>query len=49
MRELYDSVDYKDLKLECIGPTEDVSFYEHGDSKELLNGIKNSQIKFSDA
>ena len=28
MNDLYDSVDYKDLKFEYIGPTEDVSFYE---------------------
>ena len=49
MSKLYDSVDYKDLKFEYIGPTEDVSFYEYMDSKELFNAIKNSQIKFSDA
>ena len=50
MRELYDSVHYKDLKLECIGPTEDVSFYEYGDSKELLNGIKMDYVEMlSDA
>ena len=36
MSELYDSVDYKDLKFEYIGPTQDVSFYEYMDSKELL-------------
>ena len=40
MNDLYDSVDYKDLKLECIGPTEDVSFYEYMNSKELFNAIK---------
>ena len=49
MNDLYDSVDYKDLKLECIGPTEDVSFYEYMNSKELFNAIKNSRIKFRDA
>ena len=38
MNDLYDSVDYKDLK-----------FYEYRDSKERFNAIKNSQIKFSDA
>ena len=40
MSKLYDSVDYKDLKFEYIGPTEDVSFYEYMDSKELFNAIK---------
>ena len=49
MSQLYDSVDYNDLKFEYVGPTEDVSFYEYRDSKELFNAIKNSQIKFSDA
>ena len=49
MNNLYDSVDYKDLKSEYVGPTEDVSFYEYINSKELFNAIKNSQIKFSDA
>ena len=48
MNDLYDSVDYKDLKFEYVGPTEDVSFYEYRDSKELFNAIKNSQIKFSE-
>ena len=49
MNELYDSVDYNNLKLEYIGPNKDVSFYEYMDSKELFNKIKNSQIKFSEA
>ena len=49
MNDLYDSVDYKDLKFEYIGPTEDVSFYEYMNSKELFNAIKNSRIKFRDA
>ena len=49
MSELYDSVDYNNLKFEYVGPTKDVSFYEYRDSKELFNAIKNSQIKFSDA
>ena len=48
MSELYDSVDYNNLKFEYIGPTNDVGFYEYRDSKELFNMIKNSQIKFSD-
>ena len=30
-------------------PTKDVSFHEYKDSKDLFNGIKNFQIKFSEA
>ena len=48
MSELYDSVDYNNLKFEYVGPTKDVSFYEYTDSKELFNAIKNSRIKFSE-
>ena len=40
MSELYDSVDYNNLKFEYVGPTKDVSFYEYMDSKELFNAIK---------
>ena len=42
MSELYDSVDYNNLKFDYVGPTEDVSFYEYMNSKELFNAIKNS-------
>ena len=49
MNDLYDSADYKDLKFEYVGPTEEVSFYEYMNSKEIFNAIKNSRIKFSDA
>ena len=48
MNELYDSVDYNNLKFEYVGLTKDVSFYKYKDSKELFNAIKNNQIKFSD-
>ena len=48
MSELYDSVDYNNSKFEFVGPTKDVSFYEHMDSKELFNAIKNNWIKFSE-
>ena len=48
MSELYDSVDYNNLKFEYVGPTKDVSFYEYKDSKELFNAIRNNQIKFSE-
>ena len=49
LSELYDSVDYNNLKFEFVGPTKDVNFNEYRDSKELFNAIKNSQIKFSEA
>ena len=48
MSELHDSVDYSNLKFYYIGQTIDVIFYEYMDSKELLNKIKNNQIKFSE-
>ena len=48
MSELYDNVDYNNLKFEFVGPTKDVSFYEYIDSKELFNKLKNNQIKFSE-
>ena len=48
MSELYDSVDYNNLKFEYVGLTKDVSFYKYKDSKELFNAIKNNQIKFTD-
>ena len=49
MSELYDSVDYKNLKFEFVGPTKDASSYEYMDSKELFNKMKNNQIRFSQA
>ena len=48
MGELYDNVDYNNLKFEYVVPTKDVSFYEYKDSKELFNAIRNNQIKFSE-
>ena len=48
MSELYDSVDYNNLKFEFVGPHKDVRFYEYKDSKELFNKIKNNRIKFSE-
>ena len=48
MSELYDSVDYNNLKFNYVGPTKDVTFYEYKDSKELWNAIKNNRIKFSE-
>ena len=49
MSELYNSVDYNNLKFEFVDPTKDVRFYKYRDSKELFNAIKNSQINFSEA
>ena len=49
MSELYDSVDYNNLKFEYMGPTKDVRFYEYKDSKELFNAIKNNKINYDDA
>ena len=49
MKELHDKVDYKNLKFDYVGPTNDVSFYEYKDSKELFSAIKNNQINFDDA
>ena len=37
MEELYDSVDYNNLKFEYVSITKDVSFYEYKHSKELFN------------
>ena len=48
MNQLYESVDYNNLKFEYVGPTKDVSFYEYMGSKERFNKIKNNQIKFSE-
>ena len=47
MKELYDRVDYNNLKFEYVGPTKDLSFYKYKNSIELFDATKNSQIKFS--
>ena len=51
MNELYDSVDYNNLKFEYVDSekNKDVSFYEYMNSKKLFDKIKNSQINFSEA
>ena len=49
MNKLYDSVDYNNLEFEYVGPTEDVSFYEYKNSKELFNVIRDNMIGFSKA
>ena len=49
MKKIYDSVDYGNLNFKYIGPTNDVSFYEYINSKELFNAIKENQINFNDA
>ena len=48
MSELYDSVDYNNLKFDYVVPTKDVSFHEYMDSKELFSAIKNNKIKFNE-
>ena len=48
MSELNDSVYYNNLKFEYVGPTKDVSLYEHRNSKELFSAIRNNQINFDD-
>ena len=47
--ELYNSIDYNNLKLEYVDPTNDVSFDECMNYKVHFNAIKNSKIKFSEA
>ena len=47
--ELYNSVDYNNLKFEYVDPTNDVSFDECMNYKVHFNAIKNSKIKFSEA
>ena len=50
MKELHDSVDYKNLHFKYVDPkNNDVSFYGSRDSKELFSIIKNNQISFDDA
>ena len=41
MSELYDRVDYNNLKFVYVGPIKDVSFYEYMNSKELFDKIEN--------
>ena len=48
MSELYNDVDYNNLKFEYVGRTNDAIFYEYKDSKEIFNEIKNSHIKLSE-
>ena len=47
--ELYDSVDYNNLKFEYVDPINHVSFYECRDSEEFFNAIKNDEIRFDEA
>ena len=49
MNKLYDSVDYSNLKIEYVGSTEDVSYYEYMDYKELFNAIRDNKIGFGKA
>ena len=49
MNKLNDSVDNNNLQFEYVGPTEDVSFYEYKNSKELFNAIRDNKIGFNEA
>ena len=49
MRDLYDRLDYNNLKFDFAGPTKDVRFYKYKGSKERFNSIKKNQIKFDEA
>ena len=49
INKLYDSVDYNNLKFQYVGSTEDVSFYEYKNFKELFNAIRDNKIGFSEA
>ena len=49
MSELYDNIDYNNLKFDDVDPTKDASFYEYTDSKELFHALRSSRIKFSEA
>ena len=40
MSDLYDRVDYNNLKFEYVSLTKDVNLYEYKDSKELFNATK---------
>ena len=44
MNDLYENVNYNNLKFEYIGSTEDVSFYEYMDSKKHFNAIKITKL-----
>ena len=45
MNEMYENVDYNNLKFEYVGPNKDVRFYECMDSKELFNAIKKTKLE----
>ena len=50
MSKLYNSVDYSNLNFKYVDPkNNDVSFYEHRDSKQLFSSIKDNKIRFDDA
>ena len=49
MKELYDHIDYNNLKSDFVGPTKDVSFYEYKDSRVRFHAIKNNKINYDNA
>ena len=44
MGELYDGIDFNNLKFDYVGTTKDVSSYEYMNSKELFNSVKSNKI-----
>ena len=48
MNELHESTDKNKLYFEYVGPTKNVNFYEHYDSKELFCEIKNNRLRLDE-
>ena len=49
MNELHESTDKNKLYFEYVGPTKNVNFYEHYDSKALFSEIKNNRLRLDEA
>ena len=49
MNELNESVNNNRLYFDYVGSTQDVSFCEYIDSKELFKELKDNRITFNDA
>ena len=49
MNELHEITDKSKLYFEYAGPTKNVNFYEHYDSKELSSEIKNNRLRLDEA
>ena len=48
MDELYDSVNYKNLKFEYVTLDKNISFYKNMNSKKHFNKIKSNQISYDE-